>query len=72
MAQYDLDELDLGKNETVNIDSTVLNKIVDIPEFDCSRKEVEVSLYMPVKPMLNFTDNCTDKSPGLMSIEWCA
>ena len=44
MAQYDLDELDLGKNEVVKIDSIVLNKTVDIPEFDCSRKEVEVSV----------------------------
>ena len=48
MALYDLDELDLEKNKAVKIDSTVLDKTFDIPEFDCSRKEVEVSVAIAI------------------------
>lgn len=33
-------------NETVNVESAPVDKAVDIPEFDYSRKEVEVSLQL--------------------------
>ena len=42
MAQYDVDVFDSDKNVTVKVNSAPLNEGVDIPEFDYSRKEVEV------------------------------
>ena len=33
-------------NESVKVDIAPLNEAVDIPEFDYSRKEVEVSYFM--------------------------
>ena len=45
MAQYDIDEFTNDSNQTVKIDSVPLNETVAIPEFDCSRKEVEVNIW---------------------------
>ncbi len=44
MAQYDVDVFDCESNSTVDVNSAPMNEGVDIPEFDYSRKEVEVCL----------------------------
>ena len=42
LARYDIDVFDCDTNETVKVKGAPLNTAVDIPEFDYSRKEVEV------------------------------
>ncbi len=42
LATYDVDVFDSETNPTVNVNTAPLNKGMDIPEFDYSRKEVEV------------------------------
>ena len=42
LARYDIDVFDYETNETVKVESAPLNTGVDIPEFDYTRKEVEV------------------------------
>ena len=40
---YDVDEFDSKTNRTVVVREAPLNEVVLIPEFDSSKKEVEVS-----------------------------
>lgn len=42
MAAYKVDVFDSKTNCTVNVNTAPLNEGIDIPEFDYTRKEVEV------------------------------
>ena len=44
LVQYDVDVFDATTNTTVDVNTSPVNEEVNIPEFDYSRKEIEVWL----------------------------